>query len=94
MFGGIRVSFWVDYRNLSRELIMCRLAELLLSPHIDRRPEPCVCTDSVHSATGWCPTKTDSEYNMCPRRRLTTDEIVKELKDNPPDEQKETETPE
>ncbi len=93
-FGGIRVPFWTDHRYMSRELITCRLAELILDPHIDTRPMPCVCTDSVYSSTGWCPSKTDSEYNMCPRRRLTEAEIISQQdKNNPPDEKTEMETP-
>lgn len=78
VFGGIRVPFWTDYRYMSREVVSCRLAELIMAPHIDHRPDPCVCTDSVHSATGWCPSETDSEYNMCPRRRLSESEITRQ----------------
>lgn len=78
VFGGLRVPFWTDSRYMSREMISCRLAELIMEPHIDHRPEPCVCTDSVHSASGFCPSETDSEYNMCPRRRLTESEIIRQ----------------
>lgn len=46
-FGGIRVAFWTDRRYTSRELIMCRLAELILAPHVITESEtPNECDNS------------------------------------------------
>lgn len=77
VFGGIVIKFWTDARLISREVIACRLAELIMEPHEKQEPEKCVCTDSVHSATGFCPTKESGEYDMCPRRRLP-ESIIRE----------------
>lgn len=77
-FGGIPVYFWTDTRYMSREMVNGRLAEVLMAPHdISHRPEVCVCTDSVHSCTGWCPAPNEGEYDSCPRRRMTETEIIK-----------------
>lgn len=36
VLGGIRVPFWTDYRYMARELVSCRLAELIMEPHVKR----------------------------------------------------------
>lgn len=35
VFGGIVIKFWTDARLISREVIACRLAELIMAPHIE-----------------------------------------------------------
>lgn len=39
VFGGIRVPFWTDYRYMSREVVSCRLAELIMAPHVKENRE-------------------------------------------------------
>lgn len=74
--GARIVIMWVDLNRTSREMAATLLADVLLAPHESPEPETCICTDSVHSAIGKCPTKDGGEYDMCPRRRLSEPEII------------------
>lgn len=80
--GNRVIVFWWGY-DTSQEVAASMLADLLLAPHefeTERRtePDPCICTDSVHSFTGTCPTKCDEQgYASCPRRRFSEPEIIR-----------------
>lgn len=78
--GGRGIHFWTDISRNARQVIASMLADVLLAPHETDEPERCICTDSIRSG-GRCPSESDYEYDMCPRRTQSPEEIIRRARE-------------